>query len=385
MSDPAVLIVMPLAELRGGAETALLQLIEKGRSIRWHVAFLEDGPMVEQARRAGAQVSVIPAGRARQLHKYAAAVLTLSRLAKRIQARAMLAWMAKAHLYCGPAARLAGVPAVWFQHGMPTDHGIFHILAARIRAAGSLACSEFVAGAQRKMMPKVPVRVVYPAADLERFDPDALPSPPACRQELGLGGDGPLIGTFGRLQTFKGVHVLIDAMPQIISRYPSGRLLIVGGTWPLEPDYPLRLRRQIEGLGLSGKVIFAGHQDQVAQWMQACDIVVHAAHEEPFGMVVVEAMALGKPVVASASGGPREIITTGVDGLLVPPGNTGELAAAVLRFLDDRALAARIASAAVQRARHFSVQRYADSLCAALCDWMSPVADSRGLAQVHAP
>jgi len=371
MTAPVVLIVMPLAEQRGGAELALMHLIQTDSSICWHIAFLQDGPMVEQARQAGAGVSIIEAGRVRQPHKFAGTIFAIARLAKRIQARAILAWMAKAHLYCGPAAKLAGIPAVWFQHGLPRQ--IIDSLAVRIPAAGSLACSRFVADEQQKMMPHIPVRVVHPPTDLATFSSAALPSPQQCRQELALPPAGPLIGIFGRLQRWKGFHVLIAALPAIIARYPSATAAIVGGAWHLEPEYQSQLREQVNGLNIAGHVVFAGHQQDVARWMQACDVLVHASDCEPFGMTVVEAMSLGKPVVAGASGGPQEIITDGVDGLLAPFGDSQALAAAILRYLDDGAFAEAVGNAARQRAEYFSAARFARNVSDAMRQWMLPL------------
>jgi len=372
LTAPTVLIVMPLADQRGGAEMALLHLLQAASPIRWHVVFLEDGPMVAQARALGVGATVIKAGRVRQPHKFAATIISIARLARRIHARAMLAWMAKAHLYCGPAAKLARIPAVWFQHGLPSIGGIIDSVAARIPAAGSLACSQFVADAQMKMMPGIPVRVVHPATDLARFCPGTLPSPAACRQQTGLPPAGPLIGIFGRLQSWKGIHVFIASLPRVLVRYPTATAVVVGGAWHLEHQYESELHRQVETLKLEGRVIFAGHQQNIPQWMQACDVLVHAADHEPFGMTVVEAMSLGKPVVAGAAGGPREVITDGVHGLLVPFGDSEGIAAAILRYLDDRTLASTIGGAALERAQYFSVERFARSVCDALNQWMLP-------------
>jgi len=88
------------------------------------------------------------------------------------------------------------------------------------------------------------------------------------------------------------------------------------------------------------------------------DVVVHASDREPFGIVVVEAMALGKPVVAGAEGGPREIITEGVDGLLAPYEDAEALARQILRYLDDPAFARRMGEAARRRARDFSPEAF---------------------------
>jgi glycosyltransferase involved in cell wall biosynthesis len=94
--------------------------------------------------------------------------------------------------------------------------------------------------------------------------------------------------------------------------------------------------------------------------------VVHASDGEPFGIVVIEAMALGKPVIAGSEGGPREILTDGVDGLLVAYGDADALAAAVRVYLDDPEFARVVGAAARRRAAEFSAARYADNVIAAL-------------------
>ena len=98
---------------------------------------------------------------------------------------------------------------------------------------------------------------------------------------------------------------------------------------------------------------------------------VHASDAEPFGIVVVEAMALGKPVVAGAGGGPAEIIADGETGLLTPYDDAGSLANAVLRYLDDRAFAARVGAAARARAAAFDDRTFAANIIAALREGVS--------------
>jgi glycosyltransferase involved in cell wall biosynthesis len=372
ISKPPILIVMPVSEQRGGAELALLQLIRARTPFRWHVAFLEDGPMIAQVREAGVEASLVEAGRMRQPHRALGCVARLARLGKRINAQAMLGWMAKAHLYSGPAARLAGVPAIWFQHGLPSAKSMIDRLANRIPAAGVLACSQFVADAQQRATPKLRIEVVHPAADLEKFSQGNLPNSSECKRQLKLPATGPIIGIFGRLQRWKGMHVFLDALPAVFARYPQAAALIVGGGWHLEAEYESKLHRQADVLRIADRVIFAGHQQNVCDWMQACDIIVHASDHEPFGIVVLEAMALGKPIVAGAAGGPREVITRGVDGLLVPYGDAGALSQAILGYMDDPAMAAQTGEAARQRAQDFSLDRFAARLCDGLTNLMHP-------------
>src|SRR5439155_3346393 len=118
----------------------------------------------------------------------------------------------------------------------------------------------------------------------------------------------------GRLQRWKGFHVLVEAMPRILRSHPAAQCVLVGGEHALEPDYKRFLEDRITSLGLQERIHLVGQQQNVAEWTTAMDVFVHASDREPFGMVVVEAMALGKPVVASADAGPTEVITPGVDG-----------------------------------------------------------------------
>jgi glycosyltransferase involved in cell wall biosynthesis len=355
------LVVMPLAEQRGGGELMLLHLIEHGRGlgIDWSVAFFSDGPMVAAVRGWGVDTHIVPAGRLRQPHRLMAAVWALRRLVKAIGADVVLSWMGKAQLYGGAAAALARVPAVWYQLGLPDPACWQDRLATRLPARVVLTCSATATVAQAKLKPHRPITTVYPGVDLSRFDPDRLPSPAECRRMLGLPTTGPLIGVVGRLQRWKGIHHLVDAMPDVLARHPDAHAVIVGGRHEFEPDYPAFLDARIAALGLADRVIRPGLQSNVPEWMQAMDVVIHASDAEPFGIVVIEAMALGKPTVATATAGPTEIITDGVDGLLWPPGDPHALAAALLRLLADPAAAATMATRGRRRAADFDVRRYA--------------------------
>jgi glycosyltransferase involved in cell wall biosynthesis len=363
-----IVIVMPLAEQKGGSETALIHLMQQGRNkgVNWTIAFLEDGPMVARCQQLGATCEVIPAGRLRQPVKMIGAIRRIAKLLKRQNADLVTGWMSKAQLYAGPAGKLAGVRAAWFQHGLPVRRRFdLDWFATKLPARGVFTCSAFVAAAQAKLSPSRPTRAVHPGAELERFDPAKLPSPAECRRKLGLPESGPLIGMTGRLQTWKGMHVLIDATAKLLLKHPDLHCVIVGGKHDLEPDYPAKLQQQIERLGLQKVVIMAGPQQNVPEWVQAMDVPVHASQTEPFGIVVIEAMALAKPLVAGSEGGPTEVITPGVNGLLAPYGDADALAKAIGQFLDDPAYAKRVGEAARVRALEFSTERFADNFIAA--------------------
>ena len=158
-------------------------------------------------------------------------------------------------------------------------------------------------------------------------------------------------------------------MPAVRAAHSDAHLVIVGGAHDTEPRYGDELRVLAAMRGVADAVTFAGFQTDVPRWMQAMDIIVHASDREPFGIVVVEAMALGKPVIAGSEGGPAEIITDGVDGLLTPFDDAPALARAIDRYLGDPTFAASCGTAAHARAQAFSAKAYAARLSAVVLDY----------------
>lgn len=373
---------MPLATQRGGAEQLLRHLVRHRSAVpdaTWSVVFFEEGPLRAEAEAEGVFTWVLETGRLRQPLNYLRTARALMRMIQDLRPTVVVSWMSKAHLYAGPAAWLAGVPALWYQHGIPTHDALMDRLITLVPAAGVLACSRVAADAQRKLWPHRRTEVVYPCVDLTAFDPARLPAPAAARTQLGLPGGGPLIGMVGRLQRWKGVHTLIQAMPAILEKHPDTHCVIVGGPHDLEPDYPAYLAALIGELNLSSKITLAGFQADVPLWMQAMDVIVHASDHEPFGMVVVEAMALGKLVVAGSDGGPTEIIAPGYDGALAPYGDARTLAVNTAGWLDMTPSRTRhVRQRARTRSRHFRAPEYPSRLILAVKRLIEP-------APAHAP
>ncbi len=358
-----VIINMPLGEQRGGGEMMLLDLIRQGRDlgIEWLVIFLEDGPMVEQVRKLGIDTRVVLSGRLREVHRFIVAAFRIAAIARREKVDAIVNWMWITHLLGGLSAILAGIPAVWYQLEVPYDQAFLVRLATLIPSRAVITLSKDGKEAQSRIFPHRPTPLVYPGVELNRFDPNILPSPIEARRKLGLPEHGAIIGIVGRLQRWKGMHVLVEAMPQILRKHPDAHCVVIGGKHAFEPDYEDFVKTQIADLGLQEKVIMVGLQQNVPEWVQAMDVFVHASDKEPFGIVIIEAMALGKPVIAGDAGGPTEIITDGADGLLTPYGNADALANAIIRYLDDSEFASQMAIAARKRALEFSTRRYAEN------------------------
>jgi glycosyltransferase involved in cell wall biosynthesis len=376
-----IALLMPIGHARGGAERLFQHLLDElpDSSLDAHVVLFEEGDIADTGRAAGLPLTVLPTGRLRQVRSVVHVVKSLTDFLNASDIDLVVSWMTKAHLYGGPAARRAGVPAVWYQHGVPDRFDLVTRLATLLPAEGILACSEPIRNAQALLTPRRPVHTVEPCVDLDRFDPALLPSPSKARRELNLPEKGPLFGIFGRMQAWKGIHVFVEAMARVREIEPSAHGVIVGGEHPMEPGYTARIDRQIRRLELDGHVRRVGFQSNIPTWMQAMDVIVHASDYEPFGMVIIEAMAIGKPVIAGAEGGPATIISDGVNGLLSPYGDAVALAERMISLVRERSRADAIAAAAQQRARDFSqsafLRRFENALYAILpAPRRSPVA-----------
>lgn len=176
-----------------------------------------------------------------------------------------------------------------------------------------------------------------PAEVISNFSP-APPAVPAERTKLGVPPDAFLVVGVGRLVPRKGFADLIRAVAAV----EGAHLLLVG-----EGGEEANLRSEVERLGIASRVRLLGWRDDPAPVIAAADLFVLPSTHEPLGNGILEAWALGKPVVAAAAEGPSWVIADGVDGILYPPGDAQALAAAIRRLREDGPLRARIAAGGV--------------------------------------
>ncbi len=262
-------------------------------------------------------------------------------------------------LHGGIAARLAGVPCVWHVRAdvstwpAPLRRGLPRLVAALADEVVCVSASVRDEVFLRQGVRTGKLSVVHDAGpDPLTFRPDLDGS--GFRAELGVGDGTPLVVLVSKLVELKGHDVLLRAVPRVLEAVPSARFAIVGGEveGPHHRRYAERLRRLAREAAVDGAVTFTGYRDDVAQVMAAADVVVHCpTHPDPFPGVVLQGMALGKPVVASAIGGAPELVEPGASGVLVPPGDPAALADAIVSLLGDperrralgRAATARVA------------------------------------------
>jgi L-malate glycosyltransferase len=332
----------------GGSGEVLLALLEhRPAGVEPAVVFLTEGPLVRRARALGVPTAIVPAGAGRQLHLWPGLVRRLRGAIRAHRADLVFAHHAKAQLYAGPAARLEGVPALWWRHSRVRDERHLDAVVDRLPTDLVVCSSEQHAELQRRHSPGRAVAVVHPGTPLPPLEPRP---------------DGLAIGIAGRLQRLKAVERLLYAAPAVLAAEPSARFVVIGGAVPgPDADYEAELQALARELGIAGAVAFTGHLPDAPSRIGELAVLAHACEQESFGLVIVEAMARAVPVVVPDAGGPVEIVRHGTDGLRVDVTDPAAFSAALLDLLRDPGRRAAMGAAARERvAERFTVERMAE-------------------------
>jgi glycosyltransferase involved in cell wall biosynthesis len=186
--------------------------------------------------------------------------------------------------------------------------------------------------------------------DTTRFQPIGAAARVELRRRLGLPESAPVFVYTGRLVSYKGLPRLLEVWPAILDAAPDARLLLVGGGGLDIHNCEDELRRQVRDQGLEASVSFVGSVDDVAPYLQVADVFAFPTENDAFPSSLVEAMACRLAVVTTPVGAIPTIVEDGFNGLLVPPGDSAALRAALVRVLDDPGLRARLGDAARQTA-----------------------------------
>ena len=357
----------------GGGEIALLNLVRHLDRSRFDFSVLlcSDGPLVEKLREAGVQVQILPLApsivetrkgnlgfgtlfRLKDLLRMVVYILTLARFIRRNRYDLVHTNSLKADIIGGLAARLAGVRLVWHVRDRIDDDYLPRPVVVAFRTLCRLIPDHVIAVSHATLATIDPARrpaqhrcksrrmhVVHDGIDGELF----RAAPPALRNGVTR------IGLVGRISPFKGQHIFLEAAAAIRARFPNARFQIIGGALFAEDDYEARIRDMAASPRLKHAVEFTGFRSDVPALISKLDILVHASTTgEPFGQVLVEGMAAGKPVVATRGGGVPEIVQDGVTGLLVPMSDPHAMARAICHLLENPNLAADMGRQGQQRA-----------------------------------
>ncbi len=366
MSAPRRVLLVSHRAVAGGAQRALAALALGLPECGWAPAMAlgEDGWLAQHLRAAGVAVRIVagenePRWRAESPDAQAG-IERVARAAADHGAEAVVGLCAEGHRLAGPAARTLSLPAVWWRMLTPRGRP-YERAAAQIPAAAVACLAPGAMAAQRELMPDTPVELVPLGIDVAAAVA-RLGAGAALRARLAPGGQA-LVGIVGRLDPAKGQDDFLAAAARVANAHPSARFAVVGGALVgHEGDIEARLHAMARELGIHGRVTFAGHQEDPLPWFDALDVAVVASHHEAFGLVCLEALALGAPVVATATDGPAFIIRPEREGLLVPVGDPEALGASVSRLLGDAELRKRLGAAGPSRARDFDERATAERM-----------------------
>lgn len=220
-------------------------------------------------------------------------------------------------------------------------------------------------------LPASKVRVIYDAIEVPTAD--STQSATDVRSELGIPNGCAVVGMVARVSRQKDYFTLADAAVLILAERPDTRFLIVGDNSlvDLNRSHYAEVANRLEELGIADRFIFTGHRTDVFRLIAAMDLCVLCTHREGFPLSILESMAMGKPVVATAVGGIPEIVRPGVTGYLHRHGNSRELADAVLSLLDSPEELGRIGRLACEHVRqNYSRQKFADEIARTYLDAM---------------
>ncbi|WP_298435841.1 glycosyltransferase family 4 protein [Geobacter sp.] len=208
-------------------------------------------------------------------------------------------------------------------------------------------------------VPDERITIVHDALDLADFQSEVDGS--YLVEEFGLAPEQPTFGIFGRVVEWKGIREFILAVREVVEEIPEARAFVVGGHSDDDKGFFRSMQQLAVDLGVAGKVVFTGYRKDVSALMGLMDVIVHAStRPEPFGMVIIEGMAMKKPVVATRGGGPLDIVVDGETGLLVEMGDAEALGRAISTLLRQPELRRTMGLAGLARVSHqFTSRRYA--------------------------
>jgi glycosyltransferase involved in cell wall biosynthesis len=234
-------------------------------------------------------------------------------------------------MYAGLAARLVGARVVHTEHeyylaGTRRAQRLLRMLSTLADRVTTIAepVTEFLR--ERVGIPSSKLVTIGNGVDIDLFSSAA----PINRSELGWAHDDVIIASVARVEIEKGHRALIEAFGCLHRRNPKARLLLVG-----HGSLSVELQEQVNTMGLSDSVRFVGERQDVPRWLATCDVFALASLREGVPMVILEAMASGKPVVSTNVGCVSSVVRHGITGLLVEPGNVQQLTVAFNRLIVD--------------------------------------------------
>lgn len=351
----------------GGAEGILLLLMSRLDRTKWEPHLVGvDGDMLDAAQMLNIPTYPVALPRLRRSLRFPLdwldGVRSIATVANQINADFLHANTIRAAMYTAIAAKLVQRPFIWHMHDFwLSENKPSRLWLDSIGKRTLVAFAQHIIANSNSVAHHLPTsdktRVIYNGIDTQQFNPKS--SGVNFRQQYGIPPNVPLTGMVGRLRPWKGQVQFLQMAKQISENMTDAYFAIVGGSvFDVDNNYLQQLQLISRNLGIENRVVFTGQLKDVRPALASFDVFVHPGDPEPFGLVNIEAMAMGKPVVAFAHGALPEIVIPDETGLLVPPNNIPELATAVSTLLNDKQLAQRLGAAGYIRAsQQFDIAR----------------------------
>jgi glycosyltransferase involved in cell wall biosynthesis len=393
MAEPAVARSLHVSHtgVVGGAERSLLTLLDGLGPQRVVGVACPKGELADAVRRRGLAVHDIrgttgslrldPVRTPIAIAEIVQTGMAVARIAARSGASVLHANSVRAALATAIAARRGCPPTViHVRDVLPDSRSARAVKHVALAQRGAVVCiSRYVAG---RFAPggrsRLPVRIVPNPVDLTRFDPARIDRA-TTRAQLRLPDDAVVVAMVGQITHWKGHDTAVRALEIVRRAHPQVQLLVVGSvkfdapaTRFANDDYLAELRRLVGELGLADAVLFTGEREDIPEILGAVDLLLLPSIEEPFGRSIIEAMAMGTPVIATDVGGPVEILAHRETGLLAPPRDPVAWADAIDDVVErpDEARARALRARAVA-AERFAADRHARVMARVLDDTAS--------------
>jgi len=318
-----------------GAEIQLVRLIRQLKARGHTVTTLvkRNHSIVAELRRLGLDLEPLPINGKLNL----TSLPILARRARQARAELCHSHLSSASWWCGWLQQMGGPPSIGHVHGFTS--ALWHRHQSHLLAVSQAVKDHLV----NQGVPAERITVAHNALDPGDFIPTR--SVDAVRGELGADAATPVVGTFAHLSVKKGFRELFEAIPDVLSDCPRAQFWIAG-RGPLREELETTARVR----GFLANVRFLGFRTDMADLIQAIDVLALPSHREPCALVFVESALLAKPILACRSGGAPESIADGQTGLLVPVGDSRQIASQLLLLLTNREQARKMGLAGRQRA-----------------------------------
>lgn len=348
------------AAVMGGGELSLLELI-CGLPAPYQSLLLlpGEGDLSRRAQALGIAVKILPMPKL-GWRSLSAIGVWLARL-RPMRPSLLHANNSRAVFYAGMAGRLLGIPVIFHCRVAEEDPPLDWLLT---RLVSRVITNSHATAVRFQAWPRLPLTVVHNGVSVPQL-PERLvgsrPKPFTAQR---------ILLCVARVSRWKRHDIVLDVFTQLAGKMPDLHLLCVGGPDPQDPAWWTAMQARSRNVGCAERIHWLGHRDDVQAWYQAADVLVLASAREPFGRVLVEAMAWGVPVVAFRCGGVPEIVTDAEQGYLLEEGDIAGMRDAIRSLCETPALRQRMGAAGRERAKAFAVEAHVAAVCRVYEEWL---------------